>query len=75
MHAPPQVASVRLNEQNIAEIKLVEMPVTAIKLLFKDSSAVEPQAVHRYMTTRPGKVCSFVVLRALLSLSISVASK
>ena len=54
----------RLNDRNIAELKLVEIPVKQMKLLFRDrdtgkfidKSSIKPEAVNRWMTTRPGQV-------------------
>ena len=61
-----QVASVKLNEKNIAELKFAEIPVNQVKLMskdrttgkFKDRSSIQPESIVRWMTTRPGQVCA-----------------
>lgn len=61
---PLQVANVRLNKNNIAELWLVEMPVSKVKLAFRDrdtrqlqdKSNTDPQYLQRHLLTRPGQV-------------------
>ena len=59
-----QVTNVRLNDKNIAEIRLVELPVSKVKLMFRDretgkftdKSHTDPRVIHRYITTSSGQV-------------------
>lgn len=59
-----QVASVNLNDRNVAEVTCREIPVKDVKLLFRDKdtgefeerAGVAPRAVQRWITTHKGQV-------------------
>ncbi|KAK9793219.1 hypothetical protein WJX73_004123 [Symbiochloris irregularis] len=58
-----QVTNVHMNENNVAEIRLIEIPVNEVRLVFRDkktgkpvsSSKIAPEAIERHITLQSGK--------------------